>query len=227
MDNGGGHVISGLYDVNPAKFGQIDNITTFSKNFGNEVRMWNGVAVTVNARLRNGVLLQGGIDTGRLTLDTCEIRAKLPEVAAVNPYCHTNQPQTQVKLLGSYTIPRVELQVSATLQSLPGPELAANFTATNAIVAPSLGRNLAGTTQNVLVNLVEPGTMYGERLNQLDIRFSRAVRLGRSKATLNFDLYNALNADTVTAVTSAYATWLRPQTIILARFAKLGVQFDF
>ena len=69
--------------------------------------------------------------------------------------------------------------------------------------------------------------MYGERLNQLDIRFSRAVRLGRSKATLNFDLYNALNVDTVTAVTTAYATWLRPQTIILARFAKLGLQFDF
>jgi hypothetical protein len=42
-----------------------------------------------------------------------------------------------------------------------------------------------------------------------------------------FDLYNALNVDTVVAVNAAYATWLRPQTIILGRFAKLGVQFDF
>ncbi len=43
-------MISGLYDVNPAKFGQTDNITTFAKNFGRQVQMWNGVAFTVNAR---------------------------------------------------------------------------------------------------------------------------------------------------------------------------------
>jgi len=227
LDNGGGYVVSGLYDVNPAKFGQIDNITTFASNFGKQVQMWNGVALTVSARPRSGVLLQGGIDTGRVTLDTCEIRAKLPEIAPVNPYCHTNQPQTQVKLLGSYTIPRVDLQVSSTFQSIPGPEIAANLTATNAIVAPSLGRNLSGTTANVSVNLVEPGKMYGERLNQLDIRFGRVVRLGRTRATLNLDLYNALNVDTVTTLNNAYATWQRPLTVILGRFAKLGVQFDF
>ena len=227
LDGGGGHVISGLFDVNPARFGQTRNITTFAKNFGNQVQMWNGVALTANARLQSGLVLQGGVDTGRLTLDTCEIRAALPESAPLNPYCHTNQPQTQVKLLGSYTIPRIELQVSSTFQNIPGPEIAANFTATNAIVAPSLGRSLAGNTANVSVNLVEPGTMYGERLNQLDVRLARVVRLGQARATFQLDLYNALNVDTVTGLNNAYATWQRPQTVILARFAKLGLQLDF
>ena len=69
--------------------------------------------------------------------------------------------------------------------------------------------------------------MYGERLNQLDIRFARPVRFGRSKTTFQFDLYNALNVDAVTGVNSAYASWLRPQAVILGRFAKFGVQFDF
>jgi hypothetical protein len=69
--------------------------------------------------------------------------------------------------------------------------------------------------------------MYGERLNQLDVRFARPIRLGRAKATFQLDLYNALNVDTVTGVNSAYASWLRPQVVILSRFAKLGVQFDF
>jgi carboxypeptidase family protein len=250
LPNGGGYVISGLYDVNPARFGQTDNITTFSKNFGKQVQMWNGVGLTVSARMPQGIIVQGGLDTGRITQDVCEIRAKVPEYTVADPYsapvtaagtttsatllagptvwsCHTERPQTQVKLLGSYTIPRIELQISTTLQSIPGPEIAANFTATNAIIAPSLGRSLSGNAANVSVNLIEPGTMYGERLNQLDIRFARALRFGRTKATVQLDLYNALNVDAVTGVNNAYASWLRPQAVILARFAKLGVQFDF
>jgi NAD(P)-dependent dehydrogenase (short-subunit alcohol dehydrogenase family) len=122
----------------------------------------------------------------------------------------------------------VALQVSATLQNLPGPELQANYTASNAQVVPTLGRSLAaGANATVTVNLVKPGTMYGPRLNQLDLRFGRAVSLGRARATVNLDLYNALNVDTVLTMSNAYATWQRPQSIILARFAKLGLQFDF
>jgi hypothetical protein len=81
--------------------------------------------------------------------------------------------------------------------------------------------------QNVSINLVSPGTLYGERLNQLDVRFARPVRVGRTKTTFQFDLYNALNVDAVTGVNTNYASWLRPQAVILGRFAKLGVQLDF
>ena len=238
LPNGGGDVVSGLYDVNPAKFGVTDNITTFAKNYGKEVRMWNGFAVGASARLLNGALLQAGLDRGTLTQDVCEIRAKVPEwtitdvlgpyAGPTTPYCHTEQKQTQFKMLGSYTVPKVELQVSGTLQSLPGPEIFANYVATNAQVVPTLGRNLAaGPGATVTVNLVKPGTMYGPRLNQLDLRIGRALHVGRTRTTLNLDVYNALNVDTVLTMSNAYATWQRPQSIILARFAKLGLQFDF
>jgi len=238
LPDNGGYVVSGLYDVSPARFGVTDNITTFAKNYGREVRMWNGFAVGTSARPVSGLLLQAGLDSGTLTQDVCEIRAKLPEwtitdvlgpyAGPTNPYCHSEQPLTQFKLLGSYTIPKVALQVSAALQNLPGPELQAIYTASNAQVVPALGRSLAaGANATVTVNLVKPGTMYGPRLNQLDLRFGRAVSLGRARATVNLDLYNALNVDTVLTTSNAYATWQRPQSIILARFAKLGVQFDF
>jgi Carboxypeptidase regulatory-like domain len=238
LPNGGGFVVPDLYDVSQAKFGITDNITTFAKNYGNEVRMWNGFAIGASARLLNGALLQAGLDKGTLTQDVCEIRAKVPEwnitdtagpyTGPTTPYCHTEQPTTQFKALGSYTVPRVQLQVSGTLQSLPGPEIFANYVVPNAQVVPTLGRNLAaGTGATVTVNLVKPGTMYGPRLNQLDLRLARAVRVGRTKATLNLDLYNALNVNTVLTMSNAYATWQRPQSIILARFAKIGVQFDF
>ncbi|HKC57406.1 MAG TPA: carboxypeptidase regulatory-like domain-containing protein, partial [Vicinamibacterales bacterium] len=238
LPDGGGYVVSGLYDVSPARFGVTDNITTFAKNYGKEVRLWNGFAVGTSARPVSGLLLQAGLDSGTLTQDVCEVRANLPEwtitdvlgpyAGPTNPYCHSEQPLTQFKLLGSYTIPKVALQVSATFQDLPGPELQANYTASNAQVVPTLGRNLAaGANATVTVNLVKPGTMYGPRLNQLDLRFGRAVSLGRARATVNLDLYNALNVDTVLTMSNAYATWQRPQSIILARFAKIGVQFDF
>jgi hypothetical protein len=200
---------------------------TFAKNYGEQISRWNGASLSVNARLQNGVVVQGGFDTGTTTLDTCDLRAKLPEIAVVNPYCHTEQPATQVKALGSYTVPKLDLLVSATFQSLPGPEIAATFVATNALIAPSLGRSLAGNAANVPVNLVEPRTMYGERLNQLDLRFAKILRFGRMKTSFNVDLYNALNVDTVLTLNNAYAAWQRPVSIILARYAKLGVQFDF
>jgi len=63
-------------------------------------------------------------------------------------------------------------------------------------------------------------------LSQLDLRLARPVRLGRTKATFQFDRYNALNVDTVTGINTNYASWLRPQAVILRRFAKLGVQLD-
>jgi len=250
LPGGGGNTITGLYDVNPSKFGQTDNITTFAKNFGKQVQMWNGVAFTVNARMPHEIIVQGGVDRGTITQDVCDIRAKVPEYTAADPYsapvvaagtststlllagptawhCHTERPQTQLKLLGSYTVPKIELQVSSTLQSIPGPEIAAFFTATNALIAPSLGRPLSGGAANASINLVQPGTMYGERLNQLDVRLARPVCVGRTRSTFQLDIYNALNVDAVTGVNSAYASWLRPQAVILGRFAKIGVQFDF
>jgi len=227
LPNGGGYAVSGLYDVTPELFGRTDNFVTFSDSFGGQTQMWNGVALTVSARLDAGVLLQGGVDTGRLTLDTCALRAQVPEISPTNPYCHTSQPTTQFKFLGTYTIPRIDTQLSATLQSLPGPEIIANFVAANAAIAPSLGRNLAGNASTKSINLVEPGTMYGDRLNQLDVRVAKILRFGGLRATLNLDIYNALNVDKALSLNNQFATWQRPQSIILARFAKLGLQLDF
>jgi hypothetical protein len=99
--------------------------------------------------------------------------------------------------------------------------------ARNAEVAPSLGRPLSGGAANVTVNLVEPGTMYGDRLNQLDLRFGKLLRFGRTRTTVSLDLYNALNGNTVLAMNNNFAAWQRPTSILTARFVKLSAQVDF
>jgi hypothetical protein len=159
--------------------------------------------------------------------------ARLPQLIATataatpQPYCHIDTAfLTQVKALGSYTVPRIALQVSAAFQSVPGPQIAANYNAPNAVVQPSLGRPLSGSN-NVTVNLVTPGTMYGERMNQLDLRFGKILRYGRTRTAASIDVYNVFNSSAVLTESSAYAIWRTPQVILVGRFAKITVQFDF
>ena len=68
-------------------------------------------------------------------------------------YCHVDTAfLTQVKFLGTYLVPKVDVQIAAAFRSLPGPNILANYVATNAEVQPSLGRPLSGGAANVTVN---------------------------------------------------------------------------
>ena len=70
--------------------------------------------------------------------------------------------------------------MATTWQSQPGPELLANWVVPNAVIQPSLGRPLSGGAANVTVNLLNPGQMYGDRVNQLDLRVAKILRFGRT-----------------------------------------------
>ena len=185
--------------------------------------------LSINARLAGGAIAQGGISTGRTLSDTCELRRNLPETAPLNPYCRTVTPYlTQVKLLGAYTIPRVDVQVSATFQSIPGPQLAANVNFPSA--APSRPR-LAGrcpeTSAIAQINVVEPGSTYGDRLNQIDFRVGKLLRFGGTRTAVSVDLYNALNSDAILTENSNFAVWRQPLSVLSARLLKISVNFDF
>jgi hypothetical protein len=81
--------------------------------------------------------------------------------------------------------------------------------------------------------MVEPGQVYGERLNQLDIRLAKIIKFSRARASLNFDIYNLFNVDTITNQVNQYtpsaggAIWQTPTLILQARFLKVGFQIDF
>ena len=71
LPGGGGYQVCGLYDVAPAKFGQVNSVITQADNFGKQTRVNDFFNVTLNARLAADVLFGGGVDTGRSVNDDC------------------------------------------------------------------------------------------------------------------------------------------------------------
>jgi hypothetical protein len=237
LPGGGGYTVGGLHDLNPNKVGQVDNLVTFADNLGGQSERFDAFDLNVNVRPRGGVVLQGGFSTGRTTTDTCGIVSQYRNSVTVGSsigavqstdMCHLQTPfLTQVKFLGTYGIPKIDVNVAATYQSLPGPLIAANYVAGNAQVQPSLGRPLSGGAANTTVNIVAPGTLYGDRANSLDLRFAKVFRFATTRTSVNFDLYNTFNSNAVLSLNSAFARWQVPLSILNARLFKISAQFDF
>jgi hypothetical protein len=224
-----GQTLSNLYDVNPNRFGQVNNLLTLVDGYGNQVERWHGFDGSVNVRAAGGLVLQGGFSTGSTLLDSCEVREALPESAPLNPFCRSETPfLTQVKGFASYTIPKVAVQASLAFQNMPGAPTTGVWQAPNAVIEPSLGRPLSGNARVAAITVVEPGTMYLERLNQLDVRFGKLLRFGRYRTNINMDLFNVLNDNAVLVANPAFGpAWLTPQAVLPGRLLKVSGSFDF
>ena len=125
---------------------------------------------------------------------------------------------------------KIAVQIAGTFQSIPGDFLQSVFTLTNTNVNSNstLGRTINASGSQKTVSLLPGDTsLLNERLNQLDIRFGKIIRYGRTRTNLSVDLFNALNADTITGVNNAYETLWRPTSLLQGRFVKFSAQFDF
>jgi hypothetical protein len=234
LPGGGGYTIGGLYDLNPSRLGQTDNLVRAADFYGGHTRYYDAVDVNVNARLGNGVSLQGGTSTGRLVSDQCAIRDQVPEFASgalvgpVAPYCRQAAPfLTNYRALATYTVPKIDVLVSGTFSSRPGGSLSANLVVPSAQIAPTLGRPLSGGA-NTTINLLAPNTLFGDRITQLDTRIGKVLRAGASRATVALDVLNALNSDAILAYNPTFnASWPTPTTVITARLVRASVQYDW
>jgi hypothetical protein len=151
-------------------------------------------------------------------------------------FCEQNNGwRSSLQGLAAYTIPKIDVQVSGTWQNLPGGVVQANA---NFGVIPFLS-GVAPFVPFQTFQVVEPGSDFVERLNQIDLRVSKLFRFGSTRTAINFDFYNVTNSNSVLSENFAYgdpdgpgplalgAGWRQPSTIVLPRMFKFGVQFDF
>jgi hypothetical protein len=228
LPGGGGYTISNLYNINPDAAGRAENVRRAANFYGDYSRYWDGFDITAQARLANGLTLQGGTSTGRTVEDSCAVRPQVPEVASTNPYCRTAEPLlTQVKGLVSYMVPRIDVQLGGTFSSRPGVSLSANQIYTSAQVQGSLGRPLA-VVSNVTVNLLAPNTLRGDRINQLDLRLAKIFRFGPTRTNISFDIVNALNGNANIGYSPTFgASWPAPTAVLLPRLLRITAGIDF
>jgi hypothetical protein len=238
-----GRVVGDLWDVIPSKASLNTNFTRLENNVPGVDRRnwWNGGDVNVNARIRGGLTLRGGATVWTSGDDWCSYiehgyyGTGIPEGPG-RRNCNTVSPvRAEYKALGSYTVPRVDVQVAATLTSRPGPPKAANVSVRADVIEQTLGRRPSSATSaasTTVINLFETNEAFYPQISVVDLRLAKVLRLGRLRANLGVDVYNLLNANTGQTYNNTYSltnpsTWGTPTLILPARFAKVGMQLDF
>jgi hypothetical protein len=243
LPGGGGGVLQGLYNVSPVAAARLnDNLQTLTNDYGDRTQIANSIYLNVTARPRSGLVLQGGFNSAKTDSDYCEIRGTVPEyvfpappapptISPTSPWCDTSTGWvTRLTGLGTYTIPKIDVLVAGTVRSDQGGDLAANWAAPNSATV-GLNRPFAGVAgTTVTVNLIEPGTLYGDRVNQFDLRFAKILRFGRTRTNVGFDIYNVANVAPVLNYNQTFVpngAWLAPTSVLQPRFVKFSAQIDF
>jgi hypothetical protein len=229
LPGGGAYPLCGLFDLRPAKTDvAADTVVAPAARYGREYAHWTGfqaAAVIRAGRLR----IEGGIDAGKSTKDDCDVVARADNPSPL--YCHTETPfVADLKLSGVSVLPwRTRLGITA--QSSPG---VGDGSGIAAILQyrdlPGLGRATSAPGGIASVNLIAPGSRFGDRVNQMNARFAKAVAVGGCLVDFRLDIYNVFNAGTTITWNNAYGTagssltWLAPESIMQGRLVELGVR---
>jgi hypothetical protein len=234
---GGGNYPIQVYIANTTAAAR--NFLTSESTYGEGGReresFYDGVNVNVNARMRNGLFVSLGTQTGRRVDDECHV---VINYGNPNPRdCRSFDPwQTTIRGLGSYTIPKVDVLVSATLRSQPPVALGADWVVPNTVIRGLLGGvtppgfNVNGNTTIDLTDS-EHRLFADNRRTQVDMRFAKVLRFGRTRTDVGIDLWNLFNTNYATGYEDSFVvgdnTWATPQSIYPPRFVRLNFTVNF
>ena len=255
LPGGGGGVVSGIYNINPNKVGQVQDLAQLTSNFGDEpTENWHGVDVGVNARLRNGLTVQAGTSTGRTLQDNCALRSVLPETypwstitvtqslrgdstaGLTRPYCRIVEPfLTSFRGLATYVVPKVDVQVSGDVAERPGRRTGGQLRgdqcdceqrAAAARPQPLVGEHHRQPDSERHAVLAIAATISISGRRRSCVSAGRARRSGSTSTTSR----TATPSRPTTRRTwrrRRRTLWLTPTTIATARYVKFNFQIDF
>ena len=140
----------------------------------------------------------------------------------------------QVKFLGSYTVPKIDVQIGASFQSIPGIEEGATYAAPNTDLARPPRAAVLAACRPAARRSERPLSVWSSRVRSMDdgsIRLTCGLaRLSASVSTrsnLSLDVFNLFNSDVISGASTTYSTWLAPNSVVAPRLLKVSATFDF
>jgi Carboxypeptidase regulatory-like domain len=242
-----------VYNLDPTKRANVDRTDFNSTDSDLRRRTYNGLQLGFTAR-KGGAQFFGGWTVDRLVDVRCDaIESNQARYAGTAAIAANNAPQPdfqwcdqsqlgmpwlhELKLAGSYTVPKVGVQVNVAFQSYNGLPL---FTRWNLspttryapnCVAPCRPGELVVpnlTLASYVLDLVAPGQQYYERQNQLDMGFRKLFRIGTRQVSAQADIFNIVNSSYVKNQNVTWGTSLgQPLDVLQPRTLRLAAQFRF
>jgi hypothetical protein len=224
-------------------------------------RYWDGFSVGMNGRLPYNIRLGGGIDVGKNVDDHCFTVDVPNQPMDVNGSDGLNTRWNSLnsqgdgacrvvtswmnnldfRMNGSIPI-KGGFNASFIFRNTVGATEDAFIQTTTANITFKNGR--AASTRTALattlvggasqgVTLIPQNSLFGDRFNQLDLAINKTMNIGWGRLRLAFDLYNALNGNSIQNVTTQYSAnananrWLRPTTFLDPRLARVTASIQF
>lgn len=218
-----------IYNLNPAKQGQVRLVDTNSEV---NRRTYDGFEASFNARLPRGITFFGGWSSDRIVRVSCDTND--PNLLRFCDERDYDIPfRSDFKLSGAIPLPW-GLQVSGIFMSYAGntnnaiPEGGTvTYLRNNWVVPASVFPN-GQRTQSVTVNLIQPGTQYSERWNQLDLEGRRTFKVGGTTLVAQMAVYNVMNGNTILTQNQNFGAALgQPLTILQGRLVRAALQVKF
>jgi hypothetical protein len=198
--------------------------------------LYTGFEASFSARLTGGSVIFGSWTAEKNVSVFCESndnpngppRGDLYQgrnVAAGGRFCDQRKFSIpfmhEFKLAGNYSLP-YGVDFGAVLQSYGGLERVIQWTPA-ATLFPNGQR-----TQSQTIILSEPGQLYGERWDQLDVNFKKNFRYGNKVHTFQIDIFNVFNNNSIRTMNDTVGNSLGQVTAIMpGRFPRLAYQFKF
>ena len=261
LADGGGYPVTVYVPTAAANAVAPRLFLTRESTFGAERQsVWDGFDITLNARLRGGLTTQVGTTTGRALVDTCEIATKFNNVTANTGVisgpdprgCHNAEPwQTQLRGLATYVIPKIDVLVSGTVRSQPETQLSnanvltgntsAQWQVPNTVILAAYGKLPPGALLNGNTTIPLADNQHrvfsDQRRTQVDMRFAKVLRFGRTRTDVGVDLNNLFNTNYSTGFNTAYiyntdntprpSGWSTPSSLVNPRFVRLNITVNF
>ena len=215
----------------PYKTDNLDATSDINRNY------YNGLELSLQARLPNGGTIFGGWTAHQHVQDTCGLTSNPngvfqedlirddEDILRGGQFCDQSalgMPfRNDFKLFGAYPLPG-DFQISGSIQAYSGAERELRWT-----IPAGYYPNGQRTTSSA-IQLFAPGTNYFDYWTQVDIAIRRIFRVGNYEYSAQADIYNLMNASAIVDENDGYGSgYARPSRLLQGRLLRIALQMKW